>query len=98
VEVLTERAQRPTQWPDCPECGKRLHSKGFVSRQITSVIGIIHWKRRAGRCPNGCAIGQVAPLDKALGLLPRQRTSSELQKLGCLLAVFVPLFRFRLTQ
>jgi len=89
-EVLIERAQRPTQWADCPKCGKRLHSKGFVSRQITSVIGIIRWKRRVGRCPHGCEIGQIAPLDKALGLLPHQRTSVELQKLGCLLAVFVP--------
>jgi hypothetical protein len=90
VEVLTERAQRPTQWSDCPKCGKRLHSKGFVSRQITSVIGTIRWKRRVGRCPHGCTIGQVAPLDNALGLLPHQRTSVELQKLGCLLAIFVP--------
>ncbi|MHC4752297.1 MAG: hypothetical protein ACYTFW_20785 [Planctomycetota bacterium] len=30
VEVLTERGQSPTQWPDCPKYGKRLHSKGFV--------------------------------------------------------------------
>jgi hypothetical protein len=89
-EVLIERAQRPTQWTDCPKCGKRLHSKGFVSRQITSVIGIIRWKRRVGRCPKGCAIGQIAPLDKDLGLLPHQRTSVELQRLGCLLAIFVP--------
>ena len=89
-ESLIERGQRPTQWSDCPKCGKRLHSKGFVQRQITSMIGIVHWKRRVGRCPNGCEIGQVAPLDKALGLLPYQRTSFELQKLACLLSVFVP--------
>ena len=89
-EALIERGQRPTQWPSCPKCGKRLHSKGFIPRQITSIIGIIHWKRRVGRCPHGCAIGQVAPLDNTLGLLPGQRTSSELQKLGCLLSVFVP--------
>ena len=89
-EVLIERAQRPTQWPDCPKCGKRLHSKGFVRRQITSVIGVIRWKRRVGRCPYGCEIGQIAPLDESLGLLPHQRTSFELQKLGCLLSVFVP--------
>ena len=89
-ESLIERAQRPTQWSDCPKCGKRLHSKGFVHRQITSMIGVVHWKRRVGRCPNGCKIGQVAPLDKALGLLPHQRTSFELQKLACLLSVFVP--------
>lgn len=90
VEVLTERAQSPTQWPDCPKCGKRLHSKGFAPRQITSVIGIIRWKRRVGRCPYGCAIGQIAPLDDALGLIPHQRTGFALQRLGCLLAVFVP--------
>jgi len=90
VEVLTERAQRPTQWPNCPKCGKRLHSKGFIPRQITSVIGTIRWKRRVGRCPKGCTIGQIAPLDNALGLIPHQRTSIELQRLGCLLAVFVP--------
>lgn len=89
-EVLIERAQRPIQWPECPKCGKRLHSKGFVSRQIISLIGIIRWKRCVGRCPNGCAIGQIAPLDSALGLLPHQRTSVELQQLGCLLAIFVP--------
>jgi len=62
-EVLIERGQRPTHWPDCPKCGERLHSKGFVGRQITSVIGIIRWKRRVDRCPHGCAIGQIAPLD-----------------------------------
>jgi len=89
-ESLSEQAQRPTQWPNCTKCGKRLHSKGFIPRQITSVIGTIRWKRRVGRCPNGCSIGQVAPLDKALGLLPHQRTSVELQRLGCLLATFVP--------
>lgn len=89
-DSLIERAQRPTQWPDCPRCGKRLHSKGFVHRQLASMIGVVRWKRRVGRCPNGCKIGQVAPLDKALGLLPHQRTSFELQKLACLLSVFVP--------
>jgi hypothetical protein len=89
-EALTERAQHPAQWSNCPKCGKRLHSKGFVRRQITSVIGVIRWKRRVGRCPYGCEIGQIAPLDKELGLLAHQRTSMELQRLGCLLAIFVP--------
>ena len=89
-EVLIERGQRPTQWSDCPKCERRLHSKGFVHRQISSMIGVVHWNRRVGRCPNGCEIGQVAPLDKALGLHPHQRTSFELQRLGCLLSVFVP--------
>lgn len=89
-EVLSERSQNPTQWTECPKCGIRLNSKGFIPRQINSLIGIIHWKRRVGRCPYGCEIGQIAPLDKELGLLPYQRTSVELQRLGCLLAIFVP--------
>jgi len=89
-EILAERGERPTLWPDCPKCGKRLHSKGFVTRQINSLIGIIRWKRRVGRCPRGCRIGQIAPLDDALGLLPHQRTSIEFSRLGCLLAIFVP--------
>jgi len=89
-EVLFERSQIATQWPECPKCGARLHSKGFVPRQIKSLIGVIHWKRRVGRCPYGCEIGQIAPLDKELGLVSHQRTSIELQRLGCLLAIFVP--------
>ena len=26
--VLAERAQQPTAWPPCPECGASLRSKG----------------------------------------------------------------------
>jgi len=88
--VLAERAQLPTEWPACPQCGKRLHSKGFVNRQITTWVGLVRWRRRVGRCPDGCAIGQVAPFDESLGLSPHQRTSLELQALGCAFAVFVP--------
>ncbi len=89
-EVLTQRAQQPTEWPTCPRCGTRLQSKGFVRRQITSLLGIIGWQRRVGRCSNGCPIGQVAPLDQALGLQPHQQTSAELKQAACTLAVFVP--------
>jgi hypothetical protein len=88
--VLKEWAHSPTQWPSCPECGKRLHSKGLVKREVTSILGVIRWRRRVGRCPEGCEIGQVAPFDEALGLEPYQRSSSELQYLGSSLAVFVP--------
>jgi hypothetical protein len=88
--VLAERARRPTFWPRCPACGAWLESKGFVGRQSPSLFGVIRWQRRVGRCPEGCAIGQVAPLDAELGLQPHQRTSGELQFLGCALAVFVP--------
>jgi hypothetical protein len=88
--VLAERAQRPLAWPPCPTCGTSLRSKGFAQRQLTSLVGPIRWRRRVGRCPHGCAIPQVAPLDEALGIQPHQRTSGELQCLGCALAVFVP--------
>ncbi len=88
--VLAERARRPLVWPRCPQCGVFLRSKGFATRQVTSLFGPIRWRRRVGRCPHGCAIPQVAPLDEALGVQPQQRTSGELQHLGCALAVFVP--------
>lgn len=89
-EVLTQRAQQPTEWPNCPRCGTRLHSKGFSPRQVSSLLGVIRWERRGGRCPRGCKIGQVAPLDSALGLAPNQRSSIELKQVVCALAVFVP--------
>ena len=88
--VLAERARRPTVWPPCPACGASLQSKGFASRQMLSLCGPIRWQRRVGRCPQGCAIPQVAPLDDLLGVQPHQRTSEEVQSLGCVLAVFVP--------
>jgi hypothetical protein len=88
--VLAERAQHPTLWPRCPQCGARFRSKGFAKRQITSLFGPIQWRRRVGRCPHGCETPQAAPLDEALGVQPHQRTSDELQSLGCALAVFVP--------
>ncbi|MBI3914648.1 MAG: ISKra4 family transposase, partial [Chloroflexi bacterium] len=55
-----------------------------------TLIGVLHWKRRVGRCPHGCKIGQVAPLDTALGRVPQQRTSLEVKQIACALAVFVP--------
>jgi hypothetical protein len=88
--VLAERAQRPIAWPPCPCCGRSLRSKGFAPRQLTSLFGPLRWRRRVGRCPHGCAIPQVAPFDETLGVQPHQRTSGELQCLGCALAVFVP--------
>jgi hypothetical protein len=88
--VLAERAQRPSAWPPCPTCGTALRSKGFAQRQLMSLFGPLRWRRRVGRCPHGCAIPQVAPFDEALGVQPQQRTSGELQCLGCALAVFVP--------
>ncbi len=61
-EILDKRARCPTRWPTGPKCQATLQSKGFAKRQITTMIGVIHLKRRIGRCPNRCRIGQVVPL------------------------------------
>ena len=58
-EELARRATVPTEWPSCPKCGAHLNSKGFEPRQLSTLIGEVHWKRRCGRCPNRCAIGQL---------------------------------------
>jgi hypothetical protein len=84
---LAERAQTKPEWPACPVCGKRLHSKGWVERQMTTLIGVIRWSRRVGRCPDGCKIALVAPLDQQLGIEAGQQTSWELKKIACALAV-----------
>jgi hypothetical protein len=89
-EVLNERGQEATEWSACPKCGKKLESKGLASREMITLIGVIKWWRRRGECPNGCEIGQVVPLDEALGLKPYQRTSLEVKWLASALAVFVP--------
>jgi hypothetical protein len=94
-QVLEARAAEPVSWPDCKVCGKRLRSKGWVARQWRGVIGIVKWRRRIGRCPGGCKIGQVAPLDQALGLEAYARTSIVAQEMACLLAVLMP---FELTS
>ena len=75
-EILAERAQVKTEWKLCPKCGQRLRSKGFKPRQLKSIIGEVKWERRLGRCANKCAIGQVAPLDKELGLSSNQKSGS----------------------
>jgi hypothetical protein len=88
--VLAERVRQPTPWPPCPVWEVSLRSKGLAPRQMMSLFGPIQWQRRVGRCPRGCAIPQVAPLDAALEVQPHQRMRGELQSLGCALAVFVP--------
>ena len=89
-QVLKERAERRCNWPLCPKCGARIENKDKLNRQINSIIGVIGWKRKVGRCPTGCEIGQVVPLDEELGLEPGQRVSNELKRAACALAVFVP--------
>ncbi len=89
-ETLARRAQVKTEWGVCPECGKRLQSKGVKPRQIKSIIGDIKWKRRLGRCPNKCRIGQIAPFDEELGLASNQKSDAGLAQVASLVAIFVP--------
>lgn len=88
-ERLRALAQPAPVWPRCGQCGRRLRSQGFRARQLLTLFGELHWKRRVGRCPGGCQ-GQVTPLDDVLGLALQPRYGAEGQALGCRLAVFVP--------
>src|SRR5437763_29816 len=81
-ESLAVRAQQPELWPVCGRCRRWLRSKGFQPRTLHTLFGVIGWRRRVGRCPNGCKGSQVAPLDQALGLVPHQRTAAEVQWMG----------------
>jgi hypothetical protein len=89
-EILAKRGREKTEWDYCPKCGKRLRSKGFKPRRIKSIIGEINWERRLGRCSNKCVLGQEAPLDKELGLRTNQKSDCGLQRVACLVAIFVP--------
>ena len=89
-QELERRAQIPTHWPCCDDCGHRLRSKGFRVRQLSTWVGVIHWRRRVGRCPGHCQGSSCIPLDEALGISAYQQTGIELERLGCLLSVFVP--------
>jgi hypothetical protein len=88
-EVLNERGQTRMKWPECSECGQKVESKGLEPREMLTLIGWVKWWRRRGGCPNGCEIGQVVPLDEALGVQPYQRTSLEVKWLASAVAVFV---------
>ena len=91
-EILLRKAQliNNKEKPLCPVCNKPLESKGWLPRTIITLAGLIKWNRRVWRCPFGCKIGQIVPFDDELGIKPNQRFSTELQKMSCLLAIFVP--------
>ena len=89
-QQLRERARVPTQWTDCQVCQTQLHSKGFVNRRMLTLVGAVEWQRRVGRCPHRCPGSQKIPFDEVLGIRAYQQTSTELMRLGCLLAIFLP--------
>ena len=89
-QQLTERGKREDEQSYCSVCKTPLLSKGFAERQMLTLVGKVHWKRRIRRCPRHCLNSQKVPSDDALGIVAHQQTSIELVRLGCLLAVFLP--------
>lgn len=87
---LNVRSQASIPFGNCPVCRTALVSKGFVPRQLLTLIGVVRWKRRVSRCPNRCSGSQKAPFDAMLGIVLDQQTSIELVRLGCLLVVYLP--------
>jgi hypothetical protein len=65
----------------CAECGTELKHKQ-KSRQIATWVSDVNYKRYRSYCPR-CQKAEY-PLDKALGLQPRQRLSSSVQELAVL--------------
>lgn len=59
-------------------------------RQMTTLLGVISWRRRVGRCPRGCQGSQYIPSDEALGIMPYQATDEGFQRLGCLFSLMLP--------
>ena len=83
--VLAERALSPTFWPRCPTCGAFLRSKGFVKRQVLSLFGPICWRRRVGRCPQGCE--PASPTGGHVPFIPPlQRPPNARQEHGAILS------------
>lgn len=89
-DVLNERGRAPDEAPVCPECGQRLVSKGLAPRKMTTLVGVVQWKRRVYRCRKGCRVGLVAPSDERLGIRPFQQTCDKLKMAAATLAVLVP--------
>ncbi len=87
---LERRSEHPTEWPQCPHCGNSFESKGFQPRSMFTLIGMVHWRRRVGRCSHGCQVAQQVPLDQALGIVAHQETMPDLKEMACLLAIFMP--------
>lgn len=66
-QQLHERAIASTGCSTCLTCSARLVSKGFVKRQMLTLVGQVEWKRRVERCPHRCLGGQLARGGHAFG-------------------------------
>lgn len=65
----------------CAECGTKLEHKQ-KDRQIATWVCDVNYKRWRSYCP-GCKKADY-PLDKVLGIVPKQRLSSSVQELSAL--------------
>ncbi len=97
-QELAVRAVLPTKWPTCPKCHCCLRSKGRRSRQIQTLVGRVHWKRRVGRCPTGCKGSQLATLEVALGVKPHDSDQSGISTARMLVIAFLKLMRYSNTN
>lgn len=77
-QQLAKRSRAPDAFGNCSVYGTSLVSKGFVSRQLLTLVGVVRWKRRVSRCHNRCSGSQRAPFDAVLSIDVSQQTSIEL--------------------
>lgn len=87
---LERRNEKRCKWPSCKSCGAKLESKGSYTRTILTLAGEVSFKRKIGRCKNGCKESNLCLLDKSLGIVAHQKASNELREIACILAIFIP--------
>lgn len=39
---LNRRSNLAVEWPKCEKCGRSMQSKGWRTRQMETIVGIIH--------------------------------------------------------
>ncbi len=79
-EVLNQRGQAYDGGQQCPVCGTFMENKGFKARQMLTLVGWVRWRRRIRTCSPACGVGQIVPSDVALGIVPYQQVSWEVQR------------------
>jgi NADH pyrophosphatase NudC (nudix superfamily) len=70
-----------TRHENCPECGTKLEHKN-KERQIATWVCDVDYKRWRSYCPQ-CE-EYTYPLDKVMGIAPKQQLSSSVQELSAL--------------
>ena len=58
--IAAQATTQPVEAPPCPQCGKRMQSKGRKSKTVISQVGELHLARTHYRCPT-CASGLFPP-------------------------------------